>query len=97
MKKELARQFADLQLRAAATPLTLTENKTVTPSSKVDTASEGSSVNYDTAATDFSYGAIDKRGLQPGEHKVKIRQGVATVDVYYNPSNRECRPVYKQT
>jgi hypothetical protein len=96
----LNRKIYDLLKRVEATCGEIT-HPAATPKPKVDTSSRSANesatlenVNEDVSA-DYSYGDIDRRGQQPGEHKVRIRQGGNFVDIYYNPSTREARPIYK--
>lgn len=44
-------------------------------------------------ATEFSYGIVDRRGLQMGEVIAQVPQGSGFVDIYYNPATRDARPI----
>jgi len=44
-------------------------------------------------ASEFTYGSVDMRGQQAGEHVVSVPQGNSRVNIFYNPSTREARPI----
>lgn len=55
---------------------------------------ENTAITPDVAAdSDFTYGKVDRRGKQAGEQVVKVPQGTGFVEIYYDPSTRDARPI----